>query len=210
MFKTCTKCGETKVVDLFPVAKRAKDGRDTRCKACACIAAALYRLNNPDKVKAIQKQWRLSNPEAALTRVVEWCRANPAKSRQYKTQWRNSNIERAREGERASRFKYHKEVLKRKREYAAANPHLGVKYAAQRRAQKLNATPSWADKSAIEAIYAECSAISKATGERYEVDHIIPLISPVVCGLHVHTNLRIIPMVANRSKANKLIDEVLA
>lgn|GEM_PF-5483778 len=41
-------------------------------------------------------------------------------------------------------------------------------------------------------------------GELHEVDHIIPLISETVCGLHVPWNLRATDMVSNRSKANRL------
>ena len=35
------------------------------------------------------------------------------------------------------------------------------------------------------------------------VDHIVPLQSPLVCGLHVHDNLRVILAVDNASKANR-------
>lgn len=32
--KTCTKCGETRDLDLFPTNKRVKDGRASRCREC--------------------------------------------------------------------------------------------------------------------------------------------------------------------------------
>lgn len=67
---------------------------------------------------------------------------------------------------------------------------------AKRRAAKLQATPSWADSSKIKEIY-------KACPEGSHVDHEIPLTHPLVCGLHVHQNLRILSASENLSKGNK-------
>ena len=45
---------------------------------------------------------------------------------------------------------------------------------------------------------------SKITGEKYVVDHIYPLRSEVVCGLHVPWNLRIITQQQNLQKSNAM------
>jgi hypothetical protein len=74
---------------------------------------------------------------------------------------------------------------------------------AMRRAYVLNATPVWADKAAIKAIYAQCIETTKRTGIRHEVDHIVPLKGRQVSGLHVHWNLQVIPAIENRQKSNK-------
>jgi len=73
---------------------------------------------------------------------------------------------------------------------------------AKRRADKLNATPKWANLEEIEKIYKNCP-------KGFHVDHIIPLINDKVCGLHVENNLRTIPAEENISKGNKLIQSLL-
>lgn len=82
-------------------------------------------------------------------------------------------------------------------------------HSSKRRASKLNATSKWADVSKIKQIY--CDRINKEilTGKKYEVDHIVPLQSDVVCGFHVEYNLRIISASENRRKSNKFTNEYL-
>ena len=78
----------------------------------------------------------------------------------------------------------------------------------RRRAFKLHATPKWVDWGAITAIYLECARITKETGIKHHVDHIVPLVNKGVCGLHVHWNLQIITAEENYAKNNKLIPEL--
>ncbi len=72
----------------------------------------------------------------------------------------------------------------------------------RRYAGKLKATPRWADATAIDAIYCEAARLTETTGIPHEVDHIVPLRSPIVCGLHVAHNLQILTKTANRQKRN--------
>lgn len=61
-------------------------------------------------------------------------------------------------------------------------------------------TPKWADKRRIRTMKAMAHRLSVWTGERYERDHIVPLHSEIVCGLHVEWNLRIIHWLENAKK----------
>jgi hypothetical protein len=70
---------------------------------------------------------------------------------------------------------------------------------------RAQATPKWADHEAILAIYAEARQRRDA-GESVEVDHIVPIRGKMVCGLHVHWNLRIITKEENSKKKNNLLD----
>lgn len=76
-------------------------------------------------------------------------------------------------------------------------------HANKRRAEKLKRTPPWADMDAIKALYQQARATTMATGVEHHVDHVIPLQGRLVSGLHVHTNMQIIPGSENSRKRNR-------
>jgi hypothetical protein len=78
-----------------------------------------------------------------------------------------------------------------------------------RRSRKIQACPKWVTKEDHERIketYKKAISLSKTTGIKFEVDHIIPLQGEIVCGLHVPWNLQVIPKSENIKKSNKLVD----
>jgi len=75
---------------------------------------------------------------------------------------------------------------------------------ARRRAAKRLADVDWADRFIIKEIYHLAILRTKATGVKHEVDHIVPLQSKYVCGLHCEANLRVIPKSVNISKGNRI------
>lgn len=98
------------------------------------------------------------------------------KSREYKRKWREANKERSR---------------------------INVN---TRRRRLREASPPWltqAHKAAIQAVYIQAAELTRQTGIRYTVDHIIPLKGETVCGLHVPWNLQTIRHTANARKSNK-------
>lgn len=83
-----------------------------------------------------------------------------------------------------------------RKEWANRNRGRVNAHTAARRAAKIQATPSWADKEEIAYIY----TLAKERG--LVVDHIVPLNHPLVCGLHVQDNLRCITPELNGRKGN--------
>ena len=82
---------------------------------------------------------------------------------------------------------------------------------ARRRKHRL-ATPKWLSrrqKSEIRQLYQIAMTMTKTTGEQYVVDHIVPLRSEFVCGLHVPWNLRVITREENLIKSNQIVDTPL-
>lgn len=78
---------------------------------------------------------------------------------------------------------------------------------AKYRASLRGATPSWVDKEAIAGMY-QLAAIFNSTGINLHVDHIVPLKSKHVCGLHTEDNLRLLPATENITKGNRYWDDM--
>jgi hypothetical protein len=79
-----------------------------------------------------------------------------------------------------------------------------------RRRKHRQATPPWLtrkQKTQIRHLYQIAITMTQTTGEPYVVDHIYPLRSDTVCGLHVPWNLRVITQAENLQKSNTLPDD---
>jgi 5-methylcytosine-specific restriction endonuclease McrA len=83
------------------------------------------------------------------------------------------------------------------KEYYIKNHHMMSFKKALRRSRKKQATPFWSDLDKIQEIYKNCPS-------DMTVDHIIPITSPLVCGLHVSWNLQYLTRSENSKKGNSL------
>lgn len=75
--------------------------------------------------------------------------------------------------------------------------------AAKHRALKKTRMPTWANSFLMKQVYSLAKLRSSVTGFVWHVDHIVPLTSDLVCGLHWEGNMQVIPGSANCSKQNR-------
>jgi len=96
-------------------------------------------------------------------------------------------------------------LLQRARDWYSKNSHVARAASVRYRASKLQATPKWLTEDhllEIKHLYKLRKDLVAETGVMHHVDHVVPLKSDIVCGLHVPWNLQIIPARDNLSKNN--------
>ena len=139
--------------------------------------------------KRIAKEWYEKNKELTKQRARAWALANPEKKHESHLKNRSKDLE---------------NHNARNRVWFSNNKDKRASYQAKRKAAQLQRTPSWdPDAHLIVAKYQLAAMLSQAAGIPHHVDHIIPLQGRKVSGLHVFSNLRVIPGSDNVKKSNK-------
>ena len=146
-----------------------------------------YKKANKEAIAEQRKAYREANKEAIAEQMKAYKKANKEAIAEYKKAYRQANKE--------ARSEYYKA-------YQKANPHICNATTAKRRATKLQATPAWANKEDIDSIYLLAS-INRKAGLDVHVDHVVPLQSKLVCGLHCESNLQLLYSSDNISKGNR-------
>jgi len=187
MIKVCNKCKATKSISNFHRNKKMTDGHINTCKECVKIYTRNYNLINPKK--GVSK-WAKNNPDKMREHRQKWVKNNKKKNIQSKKKYKSNNKEKC---------------SKQNSEYAKANRDKCNKSTANYRAQKLKATPilNEFDSFIVEELYNLSKLRQTSTGVKMHVDHIVPLVSKKVCGLHNVHNLCVISAQANQSKNNR-------
>ena len=96
------------------------------------------------------------------------------------------------------------------REHYRKNKSWYIAKDAKRRAAKIERTVSWANEQLIASYYKEAKRLEELTGIQFHVDHIIPLQGKMVSGLHVESNLQLLPAHENLGKSNSFDPETFA
>lgn len=207
--KQCKRCGEVKPLEAFGKNKRAKDGLNYCCRECDAYRAKCWYEANKERGQAAAKKRYETNPERELARAKAWREANKKRYQTQKKAYHEANLDRERETRKAWYEANREEMQARSRAYYENNRPRVYAHCRARKAGLATATPMWADRGAIAAIYAEAERLTRETGIPHHVDHIIPLKGKGVCGLHVPWNLCAIPAAENLSKSNRIPDHLI-
>ena len=209
--KTCNKCGETKEFSEFHKANKLPDGYQYNCKSCKKVIAEdwYYNKGGKQKNKITGQQYKVNNRE----------KVNAKARKEYK-KYRIKILERLKI-KRQENAEWREELNKKKKTWAEKNKEYVKDYskkykakhyqdnkekycgrAAQRKALKLNAIPSYLKDCKVEKrrmlnTYKLSIAITKATGTQHHVDHMWPLADG---GPHWSGNLQIITAEENLRK----------
>lgn len=184
--KSCRTCKAELDISLFSKNKNEKDGLNRTCKTC-------------------QKEYYLRNRKEIIARVVK--NTDKLKKQTYDKLRRQILGESLRAYDRVRNALPHR--IKRSAEWIASHPEArritSSKYAHKRRAYISKALPKWygeLDEFVLGEAVALCKLRERATGVPWEVDHSIPLMGKIVCGLHCWNNFEVVPKSYNRKKRN--------
>lgn len=183
--KACAKCGVVKPLDAFYPHRRNKStGRMARCIDCG----KLYARENADLVRTLAAKTYLRNPAAIQAKAIAWNAEHKERRKEIRAKWSADNAERMKEIRRA---------------WVLANPDKVLAARRRRQLARNGAVPEWADRKKMRRFYTEAKKLTKETGIWHTVDHIVPIVSDLVCGLHCEANLQVMPHAANAAKGNR-------
>lgn len=172
-----------------------------------------YRKHNKEKQQVVSRYYT-ANREECITRATVWQDQNPQRVRDVRRQRYHTNSE---VKERA--------VYRAKQYYVQNSAHArqnaklwrernGIRrqlYERMRKQGLLGAIPAWFETDKIRDVYTQCRQLnrkfSRKGPDRFEADHIIPLVSDTVCGLHCWSNLQLLCKSENAAKSNRYQQE---
>lgn len=88
------------------------------------------------------------------------------------------------------------------KQYRRNNPGKSALYNQRRFKYLKESIPSWYETELVQQFYVKRDKLNKKWQTNFQVDHIIPILSKTVCGLHCWANLQLLDASVNQSKYN--------
>lgn len=177
------------------------------CLECHKARRRDWEIRNPEKLKAQDARWRAANREKSRAASAKWARENAEKNRAAKAKYRKENPEKVAAKQARWMAANPDRMRALNAEWYAKNRGKAKARDARRRARLLNALADW-DIELTNFATEEASELSRSreaiTGFAWHIDHMIPLASKKACGLHVWSNLQVIPEWLNLRKNNRM------
>ena len=195
-------------MDVTSLPKTRKEAQDSGAKYYFTGEPCKYGHIAPRKTKGscvecLKAEWEKANTtRAEYFREYNKSDAGQKAKRKYYEANKENVIARA-------QARTDEDTRRYKKNHKINNPDMYKEMTSMRRRRFRDATPKWltdVQKMEIRLKYRLAIELSRATGERHAVDHIIPLHGDTVCGLHVPWNLQVLTQKDNLLKYNKLID----
>lgn len=192
MIKFCKKC-QTET-------ERFRKGE---CKLCAKARSALYRLENAERIKATNALYRLNNAEKVQQGRAKWSAANPEQSTLIARNWRLNNPEKMQECRNAWVAANPEKAKTLGAEWRKKNPDAVTRHNHNRRAMKVAGGGKLSTdivKRLIVAQKGKCPCCGLDLGDKYHLDHILPL---ALGGSNTDNNVQILRAQCNLKKGRK-------
>ena len=167
---------------------------DAERKAAKAEYDRKRRAEKREEIAAAKRAYYLANKDKENARVQAWVETNRDRSNEIKQAWKVRNPD----AEATPRHRERRAAYMRR--YRVFRPETHRLNTSLRRRGVSHATPPWASRAALRAVYV------RARQEGLHVDHVIPLRGANVCGLHVDSNLQLLPPTENRRKGNRYAD----
>jgi hypothetical protein len=179
MTKRCTKCLKHKERNEFFPDKRAGDGLQSSCKQCG-------REEQRNKYHS-DADWRKSRVQRHKSPIYKKRHAKREMQRYCRDRRRILLAHKEYSSRPGSRIKKSARNLRRCASFR------NLRRIAMRNSSEIVA---------IERVYAKAHELRDRYGIAFQVDHVVPLTHPLVCGLHSHANLQLLDAPLNKAKRN--------
>lgn len=163
-----------------------------------------HYLANKARYQKLARQNYQDNKDAYKKKAFDWKRDHPERFADLQRNWRRT--EKGKEQSRNWTADNKEAHYTRTKDWKSRNPDKVAEYTGTRRAAQLQATPPWLTpehRNEIRVFYTDAKRRQNETGQKHHVDHIIPLQSEIVCGLHVPWNLQVLSESENAAKGNR-------